>query len=160
MSRSAGWTLLVLLAVCGVAQGKQQVSKQSRWGTVEALPQGTLIEVGQDRKAGVDVCRVESAGGSALTCVAERPDGDARLVFPRYAVRDVWVIERARNLHIGRWVGVAIEVTVVVAGFVGSGVLGGLFMGGLVLLVEGVIAEDGLPSRPPRLHHRLVYTAP
>jgi hypothetical protein len=163
MRRVAGWTFVFLLAVCGVAQGKQPANKLSRWSAVEALPQDTLIEVGRQGWAGVDQCRVESVDDSALTCVAERPEGNARLVFPRDAVRAVSVIEPARNLHIGRWIMVGAGVALVAAAGVGSGVFGLAIVGPLVVGIEISYFENFEWNRPPqmpRMRRRLVYAAP
>jgi hypothetical protein len=163
MSRVAGWLLVFLLAVCSVAEGKQPANKLSRWSAVEALPQDTLIEVGRRGWAGVDPCRVESADDSALTCVAERPEGDARLVFPRDTLRDVWVVEPARNLHIGRWIVLGIGVALVAAAGVGGGVFGLATAGPIVLGIEISYFENVEWNRPPqipRMRRRLVYAAP
>ena len=163
MNRVTGWTFVFLLAVCGVAQGKQPANKLSRWSAVEALPQDTLIEASREGWAGVDECRVESADDSALSCVAERPEGDARLVFPRDTLRDVWVIEPARNLHIGRWVMVGVGVALVAAAGVGGGVFGLAFVGPIVLGIEISYFENFEWNRPPpmpRMRRRLVYSAP
>jgi hypothetical protein len=166
MVKVASWTLVVLLAACGVAHGadgKKHSGKLSQWSSVEALPQDTLIEVGRKGWAGVDECRVESADDSALTCVAERPEGDARLVFPRDTLQDVWVIEPARNLHIGRWIMVGMGIAAVVAVGVGSGVVGLAFFGPIVVGIEISYFEDFVwrqPPEPPRMRRRLVYAAP
>jgi hypothetical protein len=163
MCRVASWVLVVLLAACGVAHGKKQSGKLSQWSGVEALPQGSLVEVGRSGWAGVDVCRVESADDRAVTCVAERPEGDARLVFPRDGVRDVWVVEPARNLHIGRWIMVGMGVALVVACGVGSGVFGLAFGGAIVVGIEISYFENfewNRPPQPPRMRRRLVYAVP
>jgi hypothetical protein len=166
MGRVAGWTLVALLVVCGVAHGadgKRQSGKHSQWRAVEALARDAVIEVSRVGQAGVDLCRVESADDSALTCVAERPEGDARLVFPRDAVQDVWVIEQAKNLHIGRWIMVGIEVALVAAAGVGSGVFGLVFVGAVVVGIEISYFDNferNRPPQPPRMRRRLVYSAP
>jgi hypothetical protein len=110
--------LLGLFAVCGVAHGadgKKQSGKLSRWSAVVALQQGALIEVLPEHQAGPDSCRISSVDDSSLTCLPEGAVSDVRLVFSRSAVRDVWVIEPAKNLHIGRWIMVGIGVALVVA---------------------------------------------
>lgn len=167
MVKVASWTLVALLAACGVAHGadgrKQSGSKLSQWSVVETLSQGALIEVSREGWAGVDGCRVESADDSALTCVAERPEGDARLVFPRDAVRNVWVVEPAKNLHIGRWIVVGIGVALVVAACVEGGVFGLAIMGPMVVGIETGYFEQfewNRPPQPPRMRRRLVYSAP
>lgn len=163
MCRVASWVLVVLLAACGVAHGKKQSGKLSQWSAVEALLPDTLVEVLPEHQAGSDLCRVESAGDSALTCVAERPEGDARLVFPRDRVRDMWVIEPAKNLHIGRWIMVGMGVALVVAAGVGSGVVGLAFAGAIVVGIEISYFENFEWNRPPQRPHmrwRLIYSVP
>jgi hypothetical protein len=84
MVKVASWVFAVLMAACGVvygAAGKKPSDKLAQWSSVEALPPDALIEVGREGQAGVDVCRIESADDSTLTCVSEHPEGDARLVF-------------------------------------------------------------------------------
>jgi hypothetical protein len=163
MRRVVGWVLMVICAVCGVAHadGGKASGKTARWEAVEDLLQGALVEVGREGWAGVDVCRVEKADDNELTCVAERPEGDARLVFPRDSVKDVWVIERAKNLHIGRWIMVGMGVALVVAAGVGSGVFGLAFVGPIVVGIEISYFEDFVwrqPPQPPRMRRRLVYS--
>jgi hypothetical protein len=154
---------VVLFAACGVAHGKKQSGKRSQWSAVEALLPDTLIEVGRPGWAGVDECRVESADDNAVTCVAERPEGNARLVFPRSAVRDVWVVEPARNLHIARWIMVGMGVALVAAAGVGGGVLGLAMVGTIVVGIEISYFEKfewNQPPQPPRMWRRLVYAVP
>jgi hypothetical protein len=114
-------------------------------------------------QSGPDLCRVSSIDDRALTCVPERSvngvGNGVRLVFPGSALRDVWVIEPERERHIGRWIRTGIEVALFVAACVGSGVLGALIVGGIVLGVEEKIAENPIPPRPLRLHRRLIYRA-
>jgi hypothetical protein len=163
MCRVASWVFVVLLAVCGVAQGKQPASKLQRWSAVEALPQDTLIEVGRDGQAGVEVCRVESSDDSALTCVAERPEGDARIVFPRGAVRNLWVIEVTRDWHIGRWIVVAVGAALLITCGVEGGVFGLAIFGPLIVGLEVSYFEDvwrNPQPQMPRVRRRLVYTVP
>jgi hypothetical protein len=81
----------------------------------------------------VEECLVESADDSAPTCVAERSEGNARLVFPRDGVRDVWRLKRRGNLHIGRWIMVGMGVALVAACGVASGVFG-LAVGGAIVV--------------------------
>ena len=167
MVKVASWTLVVVLAACGVAHagggGRKQPGKLSQWTSVEALQQGALIEVLPGRQAGSDLCRVESADDNALTCVAERPEGDTRLVFPRDGVLDVWVIEPAKNLHIGRWILVGMGVALVAAAGVGIGVFGLAFVGPIVLGIEISYFENVEWNRPPqmpRMRRRLIYAVP
>jgi hypothetical protein len=164
--------LVVLLAACGVAHGRKQSGKLSQWSGVEALPQGSLVEVGRSSWAGLDECRVESADDSALTCVAERPEGDARLVFARDVVRDLWVVEPAHDYHI--WISVAIGFALG-AILCGGGGPGPLFVCGAIGAL--IAADTTLGVDPPgmagvghpgpiriarqlRLHRRLLYHMP
>jgi hypothetical protein len=82
MVKVASWTLLVLLAVCGVAHGadaQKHASKLSQWSSVEALPQTTPIEVLTEHQAGPDSCRISSVDDNSLTCSPEGAESDARL---------------------------------------------------------------------------------
>lgn len=162
MCRVVGWVLMVIGAVCGVAHADGKGSgKIARWEAVEALSQGALVEVGRDGWAGVEMCRVASADDSALICVAERPEGDTRLVFPRGSVKDVWMIERAKNLHIGRWIFVGIGAALIVAAGVGSGVLGLAFVGPIVVGIEISYFEDFVwrqSPQPPGMRRKLIYS--
>lgn len=166
MCRVAGWVLVVMIAGCGVARGAdggKASGKLARWDRVEAISLGAVIEVGREGWAGTDVCRILSIDDMSLTCVAERPDGNSRLVFPRDTVKDVWVIERARNLHIGRWIMVGVGVAAVVAAGVGGGVLGLAFVGPIVVGIEISYFEDYVwrqPPQPPSMRRRLVYSVP
>jgi hypothetical protein len=126
---------------------------------VEGLPVNALIEVLPEGQAGTDLCRVSSIDDRALTCVSEQSINGVRLVFPRSGLREVWVIEPERELHIGRWIRIGIEVALFVAACVGSGTLGALIVGGIALGVEEKIAENPIPPRPLRLHRRLIYRA-
>jgi hypothetical protein len=165
MARVAAWTFVVLLATCEVAHGdgKKQSGKLWQWSTVEALSQDAVIEVGRKGQAGVDACLVESVDDTALTCVEERPEGDARLVFPRDSVKSVWAIQPARNLHIGRWIMVGVGVAAVVAAGVGGGVFGLAIVGPIVVGIEISYFEKfewNQPPQPPHMRRRLVFSAP
>jgi hypothetical protein len=156
MVKVASWTLVTLLAACGVAHGadgRKQSGKLSQWRSVQALQPGALIEVLRGHQAGSDLCRVESSDDTALTCVAERPEGDTRLVFPRDGVQDVWVIEAARNLHIGRWIVLGVGVALVVAIGVELGVVG---LRTSVRLLWGLKLRTLSVKCGGRLHNRLV----
>jgi len=110
----------------------------------------------------VDACRVESSDDSALTCVADRPEGDERLVFPRDSVKNVWVIETVRDLHIGRWIMLGAGGALVVASAVGSGVFGLAFVGAIVVGIEICYFENfewNRPPQPPRMRRKLIYSA-
>jgi hypothetical protein len=166
MRRVAGLVLAVLTAGCGVvygADGGKPSAKTARWDAVEALPPNALIEVRRAGWAGVDECRVESSDDNELTCVAERPDGDSRLVLPRYSVVSMWVIEAVRNLHIGRWIVLGVGVALLIALGVEGGVAGLAFFGPIIVGIEASYFEFSVwraPPEPPRLRRRLVYAAP
>jgi hypothetical protein len=166
MVKVASWVFAVLMAACGVvygAAGKKPSDKLAQWSSVEALPPDALIEVGREGQAGVDVCRIESADDSMLTCVSEHPEGDARLVFPRGTVQNVWLMERAKDRHIGRWIVAGVGIAVIVAVCVEGGILGFVTVGVLVLGVESSYFEDSVRSRPPqipRMRWRLIYSVP
>ncbi|HWZ01606.1 MAG TPA: hypothetical protein VNX17_11015 [Edaphobacter sp.] len=161
MGRGLGLGLMVLLVACSVAHGAQgqPADGRDRWDGVQGLRVNALIEVLPEGQAGPDLCWVSSIDDGVLTCVLERSVNGVRLVFPRSALREVWVIEREHELHIGRWIRIGIEVALFVAGCVGSGVLGGVIVGGIVLGVEEEIAENPIQPRPPRFHRRLIYRA-
>jgi hypothetical protein len=154
--------LLVAYGVAHAAQG-QPAGGRDRWDGVQGLRVNTLIEVLPEGQAGPDLCRVLSIDDRALMCVPEQSmngvGNGVRLVFPRSALREVWVIERERERHIGLWIRIGIEVALFVAACVGSGVLGGVVVGAIVLGVEEEIAENPIPPRPLGLHRRLIYRA-
>jgi hypothetical protein len=175
MVKGASWTLLVLLAVCGVAHGadaQEHASKLSQWSSVGALPQSTLIEVLTEHHAGPDSCRISSVDDNSLTCSPEGAESDARLVFPRSAVRDVWVIEPAHDRHIWICVAIGFALGAVLCGGGGPGPL--LICGAIGALIAVDIAPGadqpgmlrvGYPGsiripRRPRLHRRLLYHPP
>jgi uncharacterized protein YcfJ len=171
--RSVLGVALLLLTVCGgVAYGARTQESLDRWDAVESLMPGAEINVLSGNQAGPDVCVVSSVDENALTCLAENPAADTRLVFPRGAVRDVWVFEQGRERHIGAWIGVGIGFVVggalCVEGGPGAffvcGSLGAGFMGGLITeqLRPGPFGYPGpmRPPRPPRWRRRLVYRAP
>jgi hypothetical protein len=105
----------------------------------------------------VEECLVESADDSALTYVAERPEGNARLVFPRDGVRDVWAIEAARNLHIGRRIVVGMGLALVAA--CGVGVFG-LAVGGAIVVGIKIFYFENFEWKWPSTRRRLVYATP
>ncbi len=165
MVKVASWLFWILVAACGVAygaNGKKPSDKLAQWSVVESVPLNALIEVGRDGHAGVDECRVESADDSALTCVAERPEGDMRVIFPRGSVAQVWVMEQVKDRHIGRWIVAGVGIALVVAACVEGGVLGFVTVGVLVLGVEISYFEDILRRPPPmpRMRWKLIYSAP
>lgn len=107
----------------------------------------------------MEECLVESADDSAPTCVAERPEGNARLVFPRDGVRDVWRLKRRGNLHIGRWIMVGMGVALVAACGVASGVFG-LAVGGAIVVGIKIFYFENFEWKWPSTRRRLVYATP
>ncbi|HXC95632.1 MAG TPA: hypothetical protein VNU92_08015 [Edaphobacter sp.] len=164
--RSTSWVFWILFAACGVAfgaDGKKSPDKLAQWSRVERVPVNALIEVEREGQAGVDECRIESVDDSALTCVAERPEGDMRIVFPQGSVEKVWVIEQVKDRHIGRWIVVGAGIALIVAACVEGGVIGFVTVGVLVLGVGTSYLEDTLWRQPPptpRMRWRLIYSAP
>ena len=74
MVKVASWTLLVLLAVCGVAHAadaKDHAGKLSQWSSLETLPLHTLIDVLTELQAGPDSCRISSVEDDSFACFAE-----------------------------------------------------------------------------------------
>ena len=166
MVKVASWMLVALLALGGVAygaDGKVKSGRQSQWSAVETLSQDALVEVGREGQAGVEVCRVERTDVSSLTCVAERQEGNVRLIFPRDVVRSVWLLQRAKDLHIGRWIAAGVGIALIVAACVEGGLLGLAAVGTLVVGVEISYFEHSMASRPPqtpRVRRRLIYSVP
>jgi hypothetical protein len=163
------WVLIVLIvlaagsAVAQSAGDEKPADKFARWDSVEALQAGQVVEVRSEHQAGPDVCRVSSVDDSALTCVTENRAWPVRLVFPRAALRDVWLVELARDRHIGRWIRIGIETALFITACVAGGVVGGSVVGVLVMSLEAAIAENPIPLRypsAPRVHRRLVYRTP
>lgn len=163
------WVLIVLIVLAAgsaVAQStgdEKPADKFARWDSVEFLQAGQMVEVRSEHQAGPDVCRVSWVDDSALTCVTENRAWPVRLVFPRAALRDVWLVEPAPDRHIGRSIRIGIETGLFITACVGGGVVGGLVVGVLVISIEAAIAENPIPSRYPRfprVHRRLVYRAP
>jgi hypothetical protein len=160
MGKARDVACMILLVGCAVAHAARVNKESARWDAVEGLPSGALVAVLPENQAGPDMCRVSSVDDNALTCVPIRAVPSVRLVFPRAAVREVWAVELEHERHIGRWIRIGIEVGLVIAGSVGSGVVGGLFFAGAAILLETVIAENPMPPRPPRSRRRLVYYVP
>jgi hypothetical protein len=174
MVKVASWTLLALLAACGVAHGvdAKKQGKPSQWSSVEALPQDTLIEVLPEHQPGPDSCRISSVDDNSLTCFSEGAESDARLVFPRSAVRDVWVVEPAHDRHIWIRVAIGFAVGAVLCGGGGPGLLFTCGAIGALIAADIALGADqpgmlgvGYPGsiripRRPRLHLRLLYYAP
>ncbi|HEX9199812.1 MAG TPA: hypothetical protein VF865_09660 [Acidobacteriaceae bacterium] len=172
MRRFAGWVLAVLMAVSGVALAADK--KHEDWAAVKKLDVDTDLLVQGQGQRWPDRCRLISADDNSLTC--ERvldPDADwrglptGRVVFPKSAVRHVWVWEQAPNRHIGLWIAVAVTAAAEIAALVAGGPGGGLIVG--LFLVAGWSAAT-TPSSPwfqppysppgPRMRKRLIYQVP
>jgi len=163
MVKHVGSCLVLVLALTGLAHG---AGRHERWKTVEQLAQGKPVEVQLRGLAGVEGCRLVSVDDSALTCVREQdPDANwdaasgARLVFPRAAVADVWLMETGER-HLARWiVAVATLVFVIAACAVGD-VVTGLFLAGIVVVgwaVADIIAIPRPQSQGQWTRRSLIY---
>jgi hypothetical protein len=169
MSRIAGAGLLLLLASTGVAHA----GRHENWKAVKRLARDKPVLVQVQGQAEIDACRIVSADDSTLTCVREKdPNADwdaasgARLVFPRTAVRDLWLMEEEDPLeHL--WVAIAAGFGVGAllcsnlgpALFVCAGI-GALIAAGVALGPPSAYPGMPRPPRPPVWTRRLVYRAP
>jgi hypothetical protein len=147
--------------------------RHENWKAVERLAQDKPVLVQIQGQAGIDACRMVSADDTTLTCVRERdPDANwdaasgARLVFPRAAVRNLWLMEEDDGLgHL--WVDMA-------AGF-GVGALLCSNLGPALFVCAGIgaliapaialgppLGYPGMPRPPkaPAWKRRLIYRAP
>ena len=167
--------LAVLVAGCGAGCSTAQASgaklaKVEHWERVESLQPGAEINVFAGNHSQPDLCLVASVDSSTLTCLAEDAPSGTRLVFPRGAVRDVWVIDEAPERHIALWIGIAASAALEIWACVAGGAAGGVLMGAVIALVwaEALNMQPGSfwfpqPPRPPKtpqLRRRLVYQAP
>ena len=179
--RANGLLAAVFVLGSGVAWAG---GKHEKWTAVEWLGIGVRVEV--DTKAGLEDCRVVSVDDAALTCERE-PDPDtswdagskARVVFPREAVRAVWVWEKIPEPHIGLWIGGAIGFALGGAvcsvggpwAIVGCGFVGALIGAGIAAAVEAGPAPyppvwspfpmpTGVPRRQPEWRRKLCYRRP
>jgi hypothetical protein len=165
-----GLVLVSLFATSGIAHAAN--GKHGNWKSVERLALGIPVEVQSVGQAGVEDCSIVHVDDAALTCQREPdpnanwgPGDNARLVFPRDTVRDVWVIEPASNRHIAAWIAVAVVTGVGIAVCVEGGPEGALFFL-LLALPVAVFAESpqnpwpSMPApapQPQRMHRQLVY---
>jgi hypothetical protein len=164
MRRRMIWMLIVVFMCGGIAHAGPAKKAPHSWDAVTALQPGVEISVLPGNQAGPDRCLMSSADDATLTCLAEDSSADVRLVFPRSAVREVWVYELDHGWG---------KLTWVKAVLVGAGLtLAGLCIAAnpLCLLPAGVVAlviAEGpragpypmpmRPPAPPRLRRRLVY---
>ena len=174
----AGWALTIWFGGCGAAFAG---GRHEHWTVVKYLAPGKFVEVQREGQAGLDACRVLSANDSALTCeVVEDPNTDwdslagARLVFPRSAVSNVWLLEPEtieRRIWTGMGVGFALGAAL--CGRAGPGPL--FACAGVGALIGTLVGANAAPrslpgwpgpvysqrrQAPPRLHRRLIYQAP
>ena len=165
--------LLVILLGCGLARGQDK--KHEDWAAVERLVPDTMLLVQSGRQITPEACRMLSADDATLTCQRQRDpeanwdaSSNARLVFPRSAVRNVSVWERAPNRHILLWIGVGVTAGLEIAALVTGGPAGGYVVG---MLLAGAWAAAMAPPFPfyspyppppsgPRMRKRLIYRMP
>jgi len=157
--------LMLILTCSGVAHAG---GRHERWSAVKKLAPGVPVEVERQGQAGVEDCLMVSADDASLTCRRDPdpntdwgPGSNARVVFPRDAVREVWVIEPGEGgRHIGGWIAAGVSVGLVAAASVGGGVIGGVIVGGMVIGAWSIWNENPIPyrgPRQPRWHRQLVY---
>jgi hypothetical protein len=152
MRRTASFAIVFLVG-CGIAHGARggkHPNPKTAWDAVMALPVDALIRVLPENQGGPDTCRVISVGDDALTCVREGRTSEVRLVFPRGAVRDVWVMRPAHDRHIVKWVFVGIGVGLGIALIVADPVIGGAIMAVVVAGIESPSNRYPMPMAPPR----------
>jgi hypothetical protein len=165
MRRIASFTIVFLIG-CGVAHGARggkHPSTKTAWDAVMALPVDAWVRVLPENYGGPDTCRIVSVGDDALTCVREGRTSEVRLVFPRGAVRDVWVMKPEHDRHIVRWIFVGIGAGVGIALIVADPVIGLAIVG---VVGAGIASSSNryrvpmAPPRPPRYRWQLVYQVP
>jgi hypothetical protein len=130
-----------------------------------AAAAGAEINVTSGRRVAPDLCLVSTVDENALTCVDE--NSNVRMIFPRNAVQNVWVFEKAPNRHVGLWIAVAISAGLEIASCVFEGP-GGCAFTGFMFFLAWVSAADAPPypiwlpnsPRPERWRRRLVYQMP
>jgi hypothetical protein len=165
MGKLAG-VVLVVLAGCGVAHGARggkHPNTKTAWDVMEALPVDALVRVLPENYGGPDSCRVVSVGDDALTCIREGTTREVRLVFPRSALRDVWVMKPEHDRHIVKWVFVGIGAGLGIALIVANPLIGLAIVGAVGAGIESSSHRYPMPMarpRPPRFRWQLVYQAP
>ena len=166
MRTMLGCALLMVLAIVPAhAEGKHE-----RWQSVEQLAPDAEILVQTQGRRGPELCHFVSADDATLTCQHDKdldtdwtPASDARLVFPRSSVEDVWLWQQGSDRHIGLWIGVALSVAFEAWACVSAGELGAV--AGLAILAGiWTAALESTPfSPPPRqpvMRRKLVYRMP
>jgi hypothetical protein len=170
--RIASTGLLVLLASTSAAHAG---GRHENWKAVERLAQDKPLLVQVRGQAGADACRIVSADDTTLTCVRERdPNVDwdagsgARLVFPRTAVRNLWLMEEDDGLgHLWIHMGIGFAIGALVCSGMGPGPaficagIGALIAGSAVGVPRDAAATEGasveaaadLPGAPARCRY-------
>ncbi|HEV2644835.1 MAG TPA: hypothetical protein VGU46_00570 [Acidobacteriaceae bacterium] len=161
MRRFLTWIVFTAM-MGGIAHAKSAKLSIADWKAVQQLAPGTEVYVQAGNMAGPDFCRVSSVDDSGLTCLEENYTQDARLIFPREQVQDVWVFEEAPNRHILRGIFALAGAGLLIALIV-ENPLAAIVIGLPVLYVLEAAANDPFrpvpPPRPPRMRRRLVYHA-
>ena len=152
------WMLAFLVAVCGVAHAKPYLD---RWDAVQALPAGAEINVLADDSAVPDLCHVSKVAADTLTCLAEDARADVRLVYPRSAVREVWVFGPAHGWNTWTWIKAGLVAAVVgLAAFcVVANPLCLLLFGAGAMAILSQSPFPTPPPRSPRWRRHLLYRA-
>lgn len=164
MGRRAIWMMAVVLVGGGVAHAGRAKQAPIEWDAVTALQPGVEINVLPGNQAGPDRCLMSSADDAALTCLVENSPEDVRLVFPRSAVREVWVYELDHSWGPGTWVkAVLVGVGLTLAGLCIAANPLCILPASIVALVIAEGPQAGpypmgmRPPPPPRFRRRLVY---
>lgn len=156
MKRFAGWILALVMAGGGVAHAGL---RHESWKAVERLATGVPVVVEQ-QQGPPENCRVVTVDDAALTCERDPdpnadwgPGAKARVVFPRDAVRTVWVWEPVPDRHIGLWIAGAIGFALGGAGCAagGPGPIVACGAIGALLAVAIVAAAEAGPMPYPRV---------
>jgi hypothetical protein len=183
MARIALLGMAMVMAASGVAHAS---GRHEKWNAVRSLAAGVPVEV-ELKQGRPEECTMVTADDVTLTCERERdpnvnwsPGDGARVIFPRDAVRAVWVWEPVRERHIGLWIagglGFALGARICAVGgpglIVTCGALGALVAMSVVVSsnVAGPVRYPGVwfpappppryPVQQPEWHRKLRYRAP
>jgi hypothetical protein len=106
------------LVCTAVAHG----AKHDYWQVVEKLKPGEDVVVRVATQQRFEDCTLVSVDDRTLTCQRERDPNvnwdsasNARLVFPRAAIAEVWLLQVAREKHIARWIAMGVSTAFVIA---------------------------------------------